>query len=159
MGHVTLKNIEKAVDKINNLDADALNKIAETYTLEQTEMLAYVMGAAEDFENDLLADYVIYYFCIISEAFAQSNFKTSCVTSEMIDDFHEPFVEVLEEYAQADDPSILDVLINQPNLTSFIAEDLNGEDENGDVLDAELASQLFIVLLGIIGLFNKSITA
>lgn len=157
MSQVTIEQINKAVEKINSLEPEALNKIAETYTLAQTEMLAYVMEAAEEFDQDILADYVIYYFCIISEMFVQAGLKTSRVTDNMIQEFHEPFIALLEEYAEAADPSILDVLINQPNITTFIAEDLNAEDETGEVLDAELASQLFIVLLASVGLFNQSI--
>jgi hypothetical protein len=157
MAIVAEEHIQNAVNKINALDEAALNKIAETYTLAQVQLLAYIMEAAEEFENEILADYIIYYFCIISEIYAQAQEKTHAVTEEMIDAFHAPFLELLEEYAQEEDPSILDVLIGQPNITNFIAEDLNGVDEEGEQLEVETASQLFIVLIAVVGLLNTSI--
>jgi predicted lipid-binding transport protein (Tim44 family) len=75
----------------------------------------------------------------------------------MIDEFHEAYMDVLEEYTSEEDPAILDTYVNQPNLIAFFAEELDGEDEDGETLDVEFASQLFIVLAAMAGLYNKAI--
>ena len=39
MKHVTLKSIEKAIEKIDNLDDDGLEKVSETFALAQQDLL------------------------------------------------------------------------------------------------------------------------
>lgn len=157
MAQITVEQIEKAVEKVNHLDDASLDRLSETYTLAQTELLAYIMQASEEYENEELADYLIYYFCLIAEMFTQAKLNTTRVTDDMIDEFHETYLDLLEEYSETEDPSVLDTVVNQPNITAFIAEDLSGVDEDGEELDAETASQLFIVLVALVGLLNKSI--
>jgi hypothetical protein len=159
MSLIKIEDIEKALDKFDSLDDAGLERLSETYSLAQTELLGYLMQAAEEYENDELASYIMYYFCIILESFTQSNHELNRVTDEMIDAFHDEFMEVLEEYTSEEDPAILDTYINQPNLIGFIAEELDGEDEEGNELDIETSSQLFIVLSAMVGLLNRAIKA
>jgi hypothetical protein len=157
MSLIKIEDIEKALDKFDSLDDAGLERLSETYSLAQTELLGYLMQAAEEYENDELASYIMYYFCIILESFAQSQLELNRVTDEMIDTFHDEFMDVLEEYTSEEDPAILDTYINQPNLIGFIAEELDGEDEEGNELDIETSSQLFIVLSAMVGLLNRAL--
>lgn len=157
MALITFEHIENALDKIDNLDDAALEQLSETYTLAQSELVGYLLQAADEYENEELTSYIIYYFCIVSEAIAQAGLKPVHITDDMIDEFHESYMEVLEEYTSEEDPAILDTYVNQPNLIAFFAEELDGEDEDGETLDVEFASQLFIVLAAMAGLYNKSI--
>ena len=156
MSLIKIEDIENALDKFDSLDDAGLERLSETYTLAQTELLGYLMQAVHEYENEELSSYIMYYFCIIMESVSQSGIKLERVTDEMIDAFHEEFMDVLEEYAGEEDPAILDTYINQPNLIGFIAEELDGEDEDGNVLDVETSSQLFIVLSAMVGLLNRA---
>lgn len=156
MKQISEEIILKSVEKINGLSDDALTELAQTYTLGQTELLSYAMQASEEYENEELAEYLIYYFCMICEMFHQAQCKLKRVDDAMIDAFHDEYLDVLEEYTAEEDLSILDPIINQPNVMAFIAEDLGSLDEEGEELDVETASQLFIVLTAVVGLLNRA---
>ncbi len=156
MSLIKIEDIEKALDKFDSLDDAGLERLSETYSLAQTELLGYIMQAAQEYENEELSSYIMYYFCIIMESVSQAGVSLQRVTDDMIDEFHDEFMAVLEEYTSEEDPAILDTYINQPNLIGFIAEELDGEDEEGNVLDVETSSQLFIVLSALVGLLNRA---
>ena len=75
MKHITVQAIEKAIKKVDNLDDDGLEKLAETYALAQQVLLGYVLSAAQEYENDQLEGLLIYYYCLISESFTQEEIK------------------------------------------------------------------------------------
>lgn len=157
MSLVKFENIEKALDKVDSLDDASVEKLSETYTLAQTELVNYIMQATLEYENEDLGPYIIYYFCIAMESFQQAGIELDRITDDIIDGFHDEFMDVLEEYTREEDPQILDTYINQPNLLAFLAEELDGEDEDGEELDIETSSQLFIVLSAMTGLLNRAI--
>ena len=65
MSQVSQKSIEQAIKKINGLSEDALDKLIETYTLGQQDLVNYILGAGMEYENEDLNIYGIYYFAII----------------------------------------------------------------------------------------------
>lgn len=75
MKHITVSSIENAIAKVDNLNEDGLEKLAETYALAQQTLLGYVMSAAVEYENERLEGLLIYYYCLISEAFAQEQVR------------------------------------------------------------------------------------
>jgi len=156
---ITVENIEKAVVKIDNLDDDALDKLSETYGLAQEEFLGYVASAGMEFENDQLMGLIIYYYNIYFEAFAQQGVKLKKIEEAMIDEFHQEYDQVLEEYMEEEDMDLIVSLTNQPNLLSFMAMELEMEDDDGSRLDDETATQLFIVSTAMIAIMNKAIIA
>ncbi len=156
---ITVENIEKAVVKIDNLDDDALDKLSETYGLAQEEFLGYVASAGMEFENDQLMGLIIYYYNIYFEAFAQQGVKLKKIEEAMIDEFHQEYDQVLEEYMEEEDMDLIVSLTNQPNLLSFMAMELEMEDDDGTRLDDETATQLFIVSTAMIAIMNKAIIA
>lgn len=154
---ITVENIEKAVLKVDNLDDDALDKLSETYGLAQEEFLGYVASAGMEFENDQLMGLIIYYYNIYFEAFTQQGVKLKKIDETMIDDFHQEYDNILEEYMEEEDMDLIVSLTNQPNLLSFMAMELEMEDDDGTRLDDETATQLFIVSTAMIAIMNKAI--
>ena len=96
MQHVSISSIEAAIKKVDNLDDDGLDKLAETYALAQQTLLGYIMSAPTEYENEQLEGLLIYYFCLISETFAQEKIHLNQITEEDIDAFEEPFFEMLD---------------------------------------------------------------
>lgn len=159
MKHVSLESIEKAIKKVDNLDDDGLERLSETFALAQPVLLSYLMSAAVEYENEQLEGLIIYYFCVISEAFAQEKIRTVQVTETDIDGFEEPFFEMLDEYFENEDEDLMEDFCDQPNLVQFMAMEISTEDEDGTTLSDETASQLFIVTTAMITLMGRMIEA
>jgi hypothetical protein len=159
MRHVSLASIEKAIQKVDNLDDDGLERLSETVALAQETLLGYVMSAAVEYQNEKLEGLLIYYFCLISESFNQEGIRLRAVTEEDIDQFEEPYFEMLDAYFSSDDEDIIDEFSDQPNLAQFIAMEVSTPDSDGTSLDDETATQLFIVTLAMICLMGRAIEA
>ena len=157
MRHVSLKSIEAAIKKVDNLDDDSLERLSETFALSQEVLLGYAMSAAVEYQNEQLEGLLIYYFCLISESFHQEGIQVRKVTEDDIDSFEEPYFEMLDQYFEKEDEEILESFCDQPILAQFMGMEISTEDEDGTMLDDETATQLFIVALAIITLLNRSI--
>lgn len=157
MQHVSISSIEAAIKKVDNLDDDSLEKLAETYALAQPTLLGYIMSAPAEYENEQLEGLLIYYFCLICETFTQEKIHLNPISEDDIDAFEEPFFEMLDEYFEADDEEILNDFSDQPELVRFMMIEISTEDEDGTSLDDETATQLFIVTNAMIALMNKAI--
>lgn len=153
---VSLSSIEKAIQKVDNLNDDALERMSETCALAQPDLLAYLMSAALEYENERLEGLIIYYFCLIHEAYVQEGAKLNQVSNDDIDEIEEPFFEVLDRYFDTENDELLDDFCEQPNLTKFMAMEVSTKDEDGTELDDETATQLFIVSISLIALLNNS---
>ena len=159
MKHISVSSIEEAIKKVYNLDDDGLEKLAETYALAQQTLLGYIMSAPVEYKNDQLEGLLIYYYCLISEAFTQEKVLLNQVTEDDIDAFEEPFFEMLDEYFDKDDEEILNDFTDQPDLIRFMMIEISTEDDDGTSLDDETATQLFIVTSAMITLMGKAIKA
>jgi len=49
---VSIDSIDKALKKVDSLDEAALDKLIETYTLLQQDMVDYILGAGIEYENE-----------------------------------------------------------------------------------------------------------
>lgn len=157
MKHISFASIEKAIDKVDNLDDDGLERLSETYAIAQETLLAYVMSAAVEYQNDKLEGLIIYYFCLISECFTQEGLKLNAVSEAAIDDFEEPYFDLLDAYFENDDEELLEDFCDQPELIKFMAMEISTEDVDGSSMDDETATQLFIVIVAMITLMNRAI--
>ncbi|MDX2359942.1 MAG: hypothetical protein QNK23_03980 [Crocinitomicaceae bacterium] len=157
MKHVTVASIENAIKKVDNLDEDGLEKLAETYALAQQTLLGYVMSAAVEYQNEQLEGLLIYYYCLISETFSQEQFLLNQITDDDIDAFEEPFFGMLDEYFEKDQEDIMNDFCDQPELIRFIMMEVSTEDDDGSTLDDETATQLFIVTTAMITLMGRSV--
>ena len=120
MKHISVSSIEAAIKKVDNLDDDGLEKLAETYALAQQTLLGYIMSAPVEYKNDQLEGLLIYYYCLISEAFTQEKVLLNQVTEDDIDAFEEPFFEMLDDYFDKDDEEIINDFTDQPDLIRFM---------------------------------------
>lgn len=155
MKHVSVKAIDNAIDKVDNLNEDGLERLAETYAFAQPVLLGYVMSAADEYENPTLEGLLIYYFCLLSESFSQAQILLDQVTEDDIDAFEEPFFEMLDTYFDQDDEEVLHDFCDQPELMQFMMMEISTEDEDGSSLDDETATQLFIVTTALIALLGR----
>ncbi len=159
MKQVSVASIEKAIAKVDHIDDDGLEKLAETYALAQETLLGYIMSAAVEYDNENLEGLLIYYYCLISEAFSQEQVRLRLVTEDDIDEFEEPFFEMLDAFFDADDEEILHDFTDQPDLVRFMMVEVSTPDEDGTTLDDETATQLFIVCMAMITLLSRAVQA
>lgn len=157
MSIISNENIEKAVKKIDGMSEDALDKLIETFALKHEDLLGYVMQAGVEYENDDLNTFSIYYFAVIVEAFGQEGLELKQITEDDIDAIQEPFILALDEINQNEDYTPLHELVNQPNLMQFMSFEIEAEDEDGESLDEETRTQLFIVAASMIAVLNSAI--
>lgn len=157
MKHVTFSSIEKAIQKVDNLNDDELEVLSERFALAQPTLLGYAMTAPEEYQNEELEGLLIYYFCLISESFEQQGLEMNIISEDEIDTFEEPFFEMLDAYFENDDTELLEDFCDQPELSQFMAMEISTEDEDGSSLSDETATQLFIVSLAMITLMNRAL--
>jgi len=157
MKHISVKSIEAAIQKVDNLDDDGLEKLAETYALAQQVLLGYVMSAAVEYENDQLEGLLIYYYCLISETFTQEQVSLGQISEDDIEQFEEPFFEMLDAYFDKDEEEIINDFCDQPELIQFMMMEISTKDEDGSSLDDETDTQLFIVTTAMICLLTRAI--
>lgn len=157
MKQVSVESIDKAIKKVDNLDEDGLEKLTEQHALAQQILLGYLMAAPSEYENVQLEGLLIYYYCLISESFAQELIEVKEIETSDIDDFQEPFFEMLDNYFDQDDEDIIFDFSDQPELIRFMMIEISTEDEDGTTLDDDTATQLFIVTTAMISLMSKAI--
>jgi hypothetical protein len=155
MKHISYASIEKAIQVIDNLDDVQLEKLYEDYDEAQPELLGYLMSAALEYENERLEGLILYYYCLISEAFKQEGLTLGKITEKEIEEFEQPYSEMLDAFFENDDEEILEDFCDQPELTRFISIEISEEDEDGTSLDDDTATQLFIVSIAMICLMAK----
>ena len=157
MKQVSVESIDKAIKMVDNLDEDGLEKLTEQHALAQQILLGYLMAAPSEYENVQLEGLLIYYYCLISESFAQELIEVKEIETSDIDDFQEPFFEMLDNYFDQDDEDIIFDFSDQPELIRFMMIEISTEDEDGTTLDDDTATQLFIVTTAMISLMSKAI--
>ena len=113
------------------------------------------MSAAQEYKNDQLEGLLVYYFCVISECFAQEKISLKTLEESEIEAFEEPFFEMLDKYFDNDDQDIVDEFCDQPELFRFMISEITTADEDGTTLDDETATQLFIVTLAMMTLMSR----
>lgn len=157
MTQIKVKSIEEAVLKIDKLDEDSLEKLSETHVLAQETFVGYILSSAIEYKNDDLLDLLIYYFNIFAEATVIQGVKLKKITDEDIEEFQEEYVQTLDEYMETEDNDLIASLCNQPNLLSFLLSEISMEDEEGEKLEDETGTYLFIVGVAMIALLNRAI--
>ena len=103
MKHISYASIEKAIQVIDNLDDVQLENLYEDYDQAQPELLGYLMSAALEYENERLEGLILYYYCLISEAFKQEGLSLGKITEKEIEEFEQPYSEMLDAFFENDD--------------------------------------------------------
>lgn len=154
---ISVESLEKAVAKIDNLDEDSLEKLSETYTNQQPELIGYILSSGIEYENDTLMELLIYYYMIFTEAVMQQGLSLQPINDEMIDAFQEEYLEVMEEYMNEENFEVIDSFCNQNVLLYFLMQELEMEDEDGEKIDEETGSLLFMVGIALISIIDRNI--
>jgi hypothetical protein len=156
MKHISQESIDKAIQVIDELNDEQLERVFANYAKEQAILLDYAMTAPMEYENEQLEGLLVYYFCLICECFSQEGIKAGNISQDDIEAHQGPYFEMLEEYFENNDEEVIDSYVDQPNLAKFMAIEVSTEDDDGTSLSDETASQLFIVSLSMIALLNHS---
>lgn len=154
---ITVKSIEQAVLKIDDLDEDSLEKLSEAHVLAQETFVGYILSSAIEYKNDELLELLMYYYNIFSEAMVIQGVQLEKITDEHIEEFQEEYVQTLDEYMETEDNDLIASLCNQPNMVSFLLSEIDMEDENGERIEEDTATYLFIVGIAMIALLNRAI--
>ncbi len=157
MSQVSLKSIEAAINKIDGLSEDALDRQIETFTLKQQSLVNYLLQAGVEYENEELNVFSIYYFAIVFEAFLQEGLSVSEIKDENIEAFQDPFVLALDAIYKNEDYAPMQDIIGQHHLAQFMMNEIEAVDEDGESLTEETKTQLFIVTSGMIALLHQAI--
>ncbi|MFA5575178.1 MAG: hypothetical protein WC994_09040 [Brumimicrobium sp.] len=151
------KHILEAVNKITQLSEVELEEMSEKHTNDQVLFFSYLLSSAIEFENDELLDLVAFYFNIYLEAASIQQIKLRKIDDDLIDDFHEEYTDTLDEYMETEDDDLIKSLCNQPAMLDFLLNEIHGEDEDGGFLSDKMKSELFIVGIAMVALFNRAI--
>lgn len=154
---ITVKSIEQAVLKIDDLDEDSLEKLSEAHVLAQETFVGYILSSAIEYKNDELLELLMYYYNIFAEAMVIQGVDLEKITDDHIEAFQDEYVQTLDEYMETEDNDLIASLCNQPNMVSFLLSEIEMEDDNGEKLSEETATYLFIVGIAMIALLNRSI--
>lgn len=154
---ITVKSIEQAVLKIDDLNEDSLEKLSEAHVLAQETFVGYILSSAIEYKNDELLELLMYYYTIFAEAFTIQGVQLEKITDDHIEEFQEEYVQTLDEYMETEDNDLIASLCNQPNMVSFLLNEIDMEDSNGEKLEEDTATYLFIVGIAMIALMNRSI--
>ena len=157
MSQISIESLEKALTRIDGLSEDALDKKIEELTLNQENLLNYILQAGLEYENDDLNMYSIYYFAVALEAFNEEGLKLKEISEDDIDNFQEPFLLALDAIYEQEDYTPMQDLIEQHHIAQFMMAEIEAVDEDGEELDEETKTQLFIVSSGMIGLLNAAV--
>ena len=157
MPQITEKSILEAINKIDELSDDALEKLSETHVLAQNTLISYILSSAIEYENDELLEYLMYYFNVFYEAISIQGVKLKPIDDDIIDAFQEEYIQTLDEFMETDDEDLISSLCNQPMILSFFTNDIFGEDEDEVKLPEGMASELFIVGIALIALLNRAL--
>ena len=159
MSQVSISSIEKAIAKIDGLNEEALDKKIETFTLQQENLVNYLLQAGLEYENEDLNMFSIYYFAIVMEAIIEEGLILKEISEDAIDEFQEPFVLALDAIYQDEDYTPMQDLIQQHHISQFMMNEIEAVDEDGEELGEETQTQLFIVSSSMIGLLNAAVVS
>ncbi len=159
MKQISEDAIEKSLAFINSASDDVLNQISERYADNYESLVAYVFQTATEENDEDLLGYLVYYYTLIMNIFETSGYTIPQVSDDMIDAFHEEYLEILEDFEEERDFTELNDFIGQPVLMSFLIQDIEMADEDGNQIDEETQSMLNMILIGFIGVLNRAINA
>ena len=157
MKHVSRESIDKAINIVDNLNDEQLEEVTQKYIGQQDILFDYAMSAATEYKNEELDGLLVYYFCLISESFHQEGISLKNIEEEDIDEVHEPFFDMLDEYFETENEELMESFCDQPHLAMLMATDVSTADDDGTDMSEETATQLYVVALAMIAIMNKAI--
>lgn len=148
----TYQEIEDAFNKIDNLNDQELEQLCEKHTLNQPELLEYILSASVEYKNEQLEGLLVYYFCLLMEIRINKAPIELKIDEETIVSFEENFLNIINEYFESEKIELLEEYTDQGELVKFMIIEISTPDEDGSKLDEETAIQLFISSIAMIKL-------
>lgn len=149
--------IEKSLAFINAANDEVLNQKSEQYADNYETFVAYVFQTAAEENNEDMLGYLIYYYTLIMNIFETAGFDVQPVSDELIDEFHNEYLEIIEGFQEEEDYAELSDFIGQPVLMNFLIQDMDMEDDDGNRIDEEMQSMLNMILIGFVGILHRSV--
>ena len=146
------QDIEVAFNKIDNLNDLELEKLCEKHTLNQPELLEYILSASVEYKNEQLEGLLVYYFCLLMEIRINKAPLELKIDEESIVAFEDQFLNVINEYFENEKIELLEEYTDQGELVKFMIIEISTPDVDGSKLDEETAVQLFISSIAMIKL-------
>ncbi|MAO32852.1 MAG: hypothetical protein CL824_05030 [Crocinitomicaceae bacterium] len=146
------QDIEVAFNKIDNLNDLELEKLCEKHTLNQPELLEYILSASVEYKNEQLEGLLVYYFCLLMEIRINKAPLELKIDEKSIVAFEDQFLNVINEYFENEKIELLEEYTDQGELVKFMIIEISTPDEDGSKLDEETAVQLFISSIAMIKL-------
>jgi hypothetical protein len=156
MKTITFKSIDAAIELVDNLSDDALSVMCEKHEARQPELIDYILSAAVEYENPDLEGLLIYYYCLLLEAYENEGCELRMVEISDIESFEEEFLSVLESYFENENLELLEEYTGQPDLVQFMLVEISTPDEDGTTLEDETGVQLFISMMALISVLSKT---
>ena len=94
---------------------------------------------------------------MINECFHQEGISLKQIEEEDIDEVHEPFFDMLDEYFETEDEELIESFCDQPHLAMLMATDVSTADDDGSDMSEETATQLYVVSMAMIAIMNRAI--
>jgi hypothetical protein len=156
MKTIPFASLDAAIEKVDNLDDNELEKLCEKHATAQPELIDYILSAAVEYENPDLEGLLIYYFCLLMEAYSHSECVLNKIEVSDIESFEEEFLGVLETYFEEENLELLEEYTGQPDLVHFMLVEISTADDDGTTLEDETGVQLFISTMAMVSLISKT---
>ena len=156
MKFITFKSIDSSIELVDNLSDEALSILCEKHATRQPELIDYILSAAVEYENPDLEGLLIYYYCLLMEAYEIEGIELKKVEVSEIEAFEEEFLSVLESYFEDENLVEFEEYTGQPDLVHFMLVEISTPDEDGTTLEDETGVQLFISMMALISVISKT---
>lgn len=156
MKTIPFASLDAAIEKVDNLDDNELENLCEKHATAQPELIDYILSAAVEYENPDLEGLLIYYFCLLMEAYSHSECVLNKIEVSDIESFEEEFLGVLETYFEEENLELLEEYTGQPDLVHFMLVEISTADDDGTTLEDETGVQLFISTMAMVSLISKT---
>ncbi len=156
MKSITFNSIDAAIESVDNLSDDKLSDLCEKHAERQPVLIDYILSAAVEYENPDLEGLLIYYFCLLMEAYSIEGCELKEIEVTEIEAFEEEFLSILESYFEDENLELLEEYTGQADLVHFMLVEISTPDEDGTTLDDETGVQLFISMMALISVISKT---
>lgn len=153
---LSYEKIEEAANYVDGLSEEEMSTFAENYMEQQIELMGYLIASAEEFNDEDLGWTTTYLFTVAYKAFELSGVRINKISEAEINDFLEPFQELLIEYNRTENDELLYEYLGQQELIEFMAAEIDAMIESEDISE-DTGDALYMVTLSMIGLLNKAI--
>ena len=154
---VSKENIISAAEKINAMEEGALEKHIEGVTLRQEQLTAFNISTAMEFNNDAVAQYAMYYFSVLFEAYETEYDRIKVFGEDEINTYLEgKFYPALDQLFKEQNEEGFRAVVQEDTVLDFLTYDLSELKKNDEAFDDQAFSQLFILTSALAGLMHEA---